>query len=50
MPEVKVNQQRQLIAEELKKEHVLKTRSQALEMVIAQLLTVPEDTNPEPEG
>ena len=52
MPEVRVNLSQQTIdlLEELKKEHGLKTRSQALEMIIEQLLTVPEDTNPEPEG
>ena len=51
MPEVRVNLSQQTIdlLEELKKEHGLRTRSQALEMIIEQLLTDPEDTNPEPE-
>ena len=52
MPEVRVNLSQQTInlLEELKKEHGLKTRSQALEMIIEELLSVPEDTNSEPEG
>lgn len=52
MPEVRVNLSQQTIdlLEGLKKEHGLKTRSQALEMIIEELLSVPEDTNSEPEG
>ena len=52
MPVVRVNLSQQTIdlLEELKKEHGLKTRSQALEMIIEELLSVPEDTNSEPEG
>lgn len=45
----KLNQQTIDILEELKKEHGLKTRSQALEMIIEQLLVIHENTNSEPE-
>ena len=52
MPEVRVNLSQQAITllEQLKKEHGLKTRSQVLEMIIEELLAVPEDTNSVPEG
>ena len=52
MPEVRVNLSQQTIdlLQELKKEHGLKTRSQALEMIIEQLMEDPDETNPEPEG
>ena len=51
MPIVTVNLSQHAIdlLEELKKEHGIKTRSQALEMIIEQLLTAPEDTSSEPE-
>lgn len=51
MPIVRVNLSQHAIdlLEELKKERRLKTRSQTLEMIIEQLLTVPEDTSSEPE-
>ena len=52
MPVVRVNLNQETIdlLEELKKEHRLTTRSQALEMIIEEFLSVPEDTNSEPEG
>ena len=51
MPEVRVNLSQHVITllEQLKKEHGLKTRSQALEMIIEQLLEDPDRTNPGPE-
>ena len=51
MPEVRANLSQKAIdlLEELKKEHGLKTRSQALEMIIEQLLEDPDGTNPGPE-
>ena len=51
MPEVRVNLSQKAITllEQLKKENGLKTRSQALEMIIEELLAVPEDTNCVPE-
>ena len=52
MPELRVNLSQRTIdlLEELKKEHGLRTRSQALEMIIEQLLEDPDGTSPEPEG
>ena len=48
MPEVRANLSQKAInlLEELKKEHGFKTRSQALEMIIEQLLEDPDGTNP----
>ena len=52
MPEVRINLSQQAIAllEKLKKEHGLRTRGKALEMIIEELLAVTEVKNSEPEG
>lgn len=51
MPEVKVNLSNRVInlLEQLKQEYGLTSRSQALEMIIEQLL-IPDDKDSEPEG